>query len=81
MYELAEAVAWEASQRMGVAREAIQSDWIRTGAIDTNGQSRAEVLMVAARRETLDMKLKALVDSRSSSRLPLILDFQPLLAC
>ena len=61
--ELAEAVAWEASQRMGVAREAIQSDWIRTGAIDTNGQSRAEVLMIAARRETLDMRLEALVEA------------------
>lgn len=59
--ELAEAVAWEASQRMGVARDAIQSDWIRTGAHDTNGQSRAEVLMIAARRETLDTKLEALV--------------------
>ena len=61
--ELAEAVAWEASQRMGVARESIQSDWIRTGAVDTNGQSRAEVLMIAARTETLNTKPEALVEA------------------
>lgn len=61
--ELGEAVAWEASQRMGVARDAIQSDWIRTGADDVQSAARSEVLAVAARNTVLSKKLEALMSA------------------
>ena len=61
--ELGEAVAWESSQRMGVARDAIQSDWIRTGADDVQASTRSEVLAIAVRRSVLDMKLEALMSA------------------
>jgi len=61
--ELDEAIAWEASQRMGVARESIQSDWLRTGAEDMQAGARDEVLMVATRRDALDARLETLVDA------------------
>ncbi|MDP7070067.1 MAG: pilus assembly protein PilM [Phycisphaerales bacterium] len=47
--ELGEAVAWEAADRFGVARESLECDWIRTGV----AQDRQEVLIVAA--DTLSM--------------------------
>lgn len=62
-HELDEAVAWEASQRMGVARESIQSDWIRTGAEDTQAAVREEVLMVATQRESVQSRLGMLADA------------------
>ena len=61
--ELGEAVAWEASQRMGVARDAIRSDWIRTGADDVQSAARSEVLAVAARNTVLSKKLEALMSA------------------
>ncbi|MCH2148722.1 MAG: pilus assembly protein PilM [Phycisphaerales bacterium] len=61
--ELDEAIAWEASQRMGVARDSIQSDWLRTGAEDTQTAARDEVLMVATRRDVLSARLDMLVDA------------------
>ena len=61
--ELGEAVAWEASQRMGVAREDIESDWIRTGADDVQSSARSEVLAIAARRSVLSVRLEALMSA------------------
>lgn len=46
--ELRQAIEWEASQRFGFDREAMQADYVRTGAILQSGENREEILLIAA---------------------------------
>jgi type IV pilus assembly protein PilM len=47
--ELAQAVHWEAAERFGVEHDALQTDFIRTGATAQGREQREEVLIIAAR--------------------------------
>lgn len=58
--ELDEAVAWEASDRFGVDREAMQCDWIQTGSAPGD---RRELLMIAVNRASLDQRLDAVLSA------------------
>jgi len=61
--ELAEAVAWEAAKQMGISRDQIRADWIRTGVSSPGGDEstvdRDGFVVVAAHREALDARLEA----------------------
>jgi type IV pilus assembly protein PilM len=46
--ELRQAAVWEAAQRFGFEREAMEVDVIRTGAALQGGENREEVLLIAA---------------------------------
>ncbi len=46
--ELRQTALWEASQRFGLDRNAMQVDFIRTGAMLQSGESREEVILIAA---------------------------------
>ncbi len=58
--ELDEAVAWEASERFGVDRDALQCDWIQTMG---SGSDRQEVLVIAVNRSSLDARLDAVLNA------------------
>lgn len=45
--ELRQTALWEASQRFGLDRNAMQVDFIRTGAMLQSGESREEVILIA----------------------------------
>lgn len=51
--ELRDAVAWEAAERFDLDRESIEVDFVRTGATLNSGESREEVILVAATHTTL----------------------------
>ena len=46
--ELVQAAAWEASQRFGLDRSAMEVDFVRTGATVQGSEDREEVLLIAA---------------------------------
>jgi len=55
--ELHQAAQWEASQRFGFDREALQADYIRTGASLQSGENREEILLVASSHASLQARL------------------------
>ena len=58
-----EAIAWEASERNAMAREAIVADAIATGAPTAHGDSKEEQLVIAASADQLEQALGAIVDA------------------
>ena len=57
--ELAEAIKWEASERLGRERDSIEADFIRTGAMGEGG--RQEILIVATGTDILERRLNAVM--------------------
>ena len=51
--ELASAAVWEASQRFGLERDAMEVDYIRTGATVQGSEDREEVLLIVASHEAI----------------------------
>jgi type IV pilus assembly protein PilM len=58
-----EAIAWEASERNGIARDAIVADAVPTGAPMQGGEGKEEQLVVAVERTELERALEALLDA------------------
>lgn len=61
--ELAEAAAWEASQRFNIPRDQMKSDYVRTGMPVQGGENREEVLLIAASYDTLNQRLNPIVEA------------------
>ena len=59
--ELAEAVRWEAADRLGLDRNAVEADYIRTGAVAEGG--RSEVLIIATPTEIIERRLEAVMSA------------------
>jgi len=59
--ELRQAAVWEASQRFGLDRNAMEVDIIRTGAELQGGENREEVLLIAAGHEQIHAWLEPLI--------------------
>jgi type IV pilus assembly protein PilM len=59
--ELQQAAVWEASQRYGFDRGAMEVDVIRTGAELQGGENREEVLLIAASHEAINARLEPLM--------------------
>jgi type IV pilus assembly protein PilM len=55
--ELRQAALWEASQRFGFDREAMEADYIRTGASLQSGETREEILLIASPHASLQARL------------------------
>ncbi len=55
--ELKQAAIWEASQRFGYDRGAMEADYIRTGASPQSNENREEVLLIATPHSALDARL------------------------
>jgi type IV pilus assembly protein PilM len=55
--ELRQAALWEASQRFGFDRDAMEADYIRTGATLQSGESREEILLIASSHASLHARL------------------------
>jgi type IV pilus assembly protein PilM len=61
--ELRRAAVWEASQRFGFERDAMQADVIRTGAELQGAESRDEVLLIATAHVSINRCMEPLVAS------------------
>jgi len=64
--ELRQTASWEASQRFGLDRTAMQVDFIRTGAVASSGQgqdNREEVILVATPHAALNARLEAVLQA------------------
>ena len=61
--ELRQAIEWEASQRFGFDRESMQADCIRTGALLQSGESREEILLIAASHATVHSHIDPLMEA------------------
>ena len=61
--DAAEAVAWEAAERNGIARESLVADAVPTGAPSAHGDGKEEQLVVASAVEPLEEALSALVEA------------------
>lgn len=61
--ELQQAAAWEAAQRFSFDRAAMEITALRTGALLQSGDSREEVLLVAASHAVLHGRLKPILDA------------------
>jgi type IV pilus assembly protein PilM len=59
--ELRQAAVWEASQRFGFERGAMEVDVIRTGAELQGGESREEVLLIAVSHAAIDARIEPLM--------------------
>ncbi len=59
--ELRRAAVWEASQRFGFERGAMEVDVIRTGAELQGGENREEVLLIAVSHETINQWIEPLM--------------------
>jgi len=59
--ELRQAAVWEASQRFGFDRNAMEVDIIRTGAELQAGENREEVLLIAAGHELIDAWIEPVI--------------------
>lgn len=59
--ELRQAAVWEASQRFGFDRHAMQVDFIRTGAELHGGENREEILLIAAPHEAINAWLEPMM--------------------
>ena len=61
--ELRQAALWESADRFGFPREAMEVDFLRTGASLENGESREEILLAAASHETLSAILEPVLQA------------------
>lgn len=61
--ELRQAVQWEAAQRFGFDRAAMQVDFIRTGASPQGGENREEVLIVASSHALIHASIDPLLEA------------------
>ncbi len=61
--ELRQAAVWEASQRFSLDREAMEVDFIRTGASPQGGENREEVLLIAAPHASIYSRLEPIMAS------------------
>ncbi|MHC4220089.1 MAG: pilus assembly protein PilM [Planctomycetota bacterium] len=61
--ELQQAAMWEASQRFGFDRGAMEVDVIRTGAELQGGENREEVLLIAASHAAINARIEPLMTS------------------
>jgi len=61
--ELAQAAAWEASQRFNLDRATMQADYVRTGLVSQGAENREEVLLLAAPTETVNARLDPIVQA------------------
>jgi len=61
--ELHEAAAWEAAQRFGFDRSAMEIEALRTGASLQSGENREEVLLVAASHAVLKSRLDVIIQA------------------
>lgn len=59
--ELRQAAVWEASQRFSMDRDAMEVDFIRTGASPQGGEDREEVLLIAAPHAALFARLEPIM--------------------
>jgi type IV pilus assembly protein PilM len=59
--ELQQAAVWEASQRFGFDRGAMEVDVIRTGAELQGGENREEVLLIAASHAVINARIEPLM--------------------
>jgi type IV pilus assembly protein PilM len=59
--ELQQAAVWEASQRFGFDRGAMEVDIIRTGAELQGGENREEILLIAAPHSAINARLEPLM--------------------
>jgi type IV pilus assembly protein PilM len=59
--ELQQAAVWEASQRFGFDRAAMEVDLIRTGAELQGGENRDEVLLIAASHAAINARVEPLM--------------------
>ena len=56
--ELRQTALWEASQRFGLDRNAMEVDFLRTGAILQSGESREEVILIAASHAAINARVE-----------------------
>lgn len=61
--ELRQAVGWEAAQRFGLNHEAMEVDFIRTGATLQSGENREEVIIVAVSHESIERRLSPIIEA------------------
>jgi len=61
--ELRSSMTWEAAQRFSLDRDAMQCDFIRTGAQLQGGENREELLLVASSHQALFAHLEPLMDA------------------
>jgi len=61
--DAAEAIAWEAAERNGLARGSLVADAVPTGAPSAHGDGKEEQLVVASEIEPLEAALGVLVDA------------------
>lgn len=59
--ELRQSAVWEASQRFGFDRQAMEVDFIRTGATLTSGENRDEVILIAASHAAIHARVEPLM--------------------
>lgn len=60
-HELRQSAVWEASQRFGFDRNAMEVDFIRTGAALQSGETREEVIIVAASHAAIFARLEPVI--------------------
>jgi type IV pilus assembly protein PilM len=60
-HELRQSAVWEASQRFGFDRNAMEVDLIRTGAALQSGETREEVIIVAASHAAISSRLEPVI--------------------
>lgn len=60
-HELREAIEWEASQRFGFDRAAMQADYLRTGAALQSGENREEIILLAASHASIHSHVDPLI--------------------
>lgn len=56
--ELRQTARWEASQRFNLDRQAMEADFIRTGAVVQGGETREEVMIIAASHAAIHARLE-----------------------
>lgn len=56
--ELRQTVAWEAAQRFGFDRNAMEVDFIRTGATLASGENREEIILVGAPHQAIHARVE-----------------------
>jgi type IV pilus assembly protein PilM len=56
--ELRQTVSWEAAQRFGFDRNAMEVDFIRTGATLASGENREEIILVGAPHEAINARVE-----------------------
>jgi type IV pilus assembly protein PilM len=59
--ELRQTAIWEASQRFKLDRQAIQVDFIRTGATLQGGENKDEVILIVATHEAIHLRLEPIL--------------------